>query len=687
MSPDRPDPENRSYDQHERLVKVADQSELKVKLSEVFLPLYHRLYDPDDDFVTKTRAKLGKARVDATPEMYISRALGYGVITGISLWIFTLTTSILVLTFTGFEVGTVFGVPIDNETIAAIVRAIRTPAILFITGVVCGVIGGLTGFYGPFVYLGLTASSREREINTLLPDSVSYMYALSVGGMNQIEIIRAVAESEDVYGEVSREFQTIIQETEYFDIDYKTAIQHRARETPSSNLSQFLADMLSILNSGGDLTEFLDDKTDKQMRVAKENQKDLLEMLELFGEMYLNLSLLPLLLIILITIMQLMGGASDFMLYSVIYILIPMLGFGFVILISTVLPDDPGDGNLSLEGDEKAASNSLLDFSTTKEFKGLTPLFNEVHSKELKHRTKKILKAPHKLFIERPLLTLLITVPVSIAVLVAGVLSGIAPRSIDEMFSGLWGTAYYFFIPMYIIFIPLTVFNYLHTRRQKAIVGNYSEALRKLSSANDTGQTLLESYMTVAETSTGLLAKEFREINAKVDYNYSLRQALTEFNNKYSVPELARINNLIIDAQETSSNISDVLVTAARTSENQDKLRRERASRTRMQLAMIIMTYFVLMAVIAMMQDQFVETIGEMAGDVESGGDGESSGAMDFEGLETTTTGVLFFHAVTIQAVTAGVLCSYLQSNTFRRAGIFILPMATIALIVWALLL
>jgi len=68
--------------------------------------------------------------------------------------------------------------------------------------------------------------------------------------------------------------------------------------------------------------------------------------------------------------------------------------------------------------------------------------------------------------------------------------------------------------------------------------GEALESLRKLSSANDTGQTLLESVETVSETSTGKLAEEFEVVHAKVNYGMSLRDALVEFNNKYAVPGL-----------------------------------------------------------------------------------------------------------------------------------------------------
>lgn len=676
------------YKKYERLAELSTSPSFKQRFSERFLPLYNRLYGPDDDRVVSTKNKLAKARVDTTPEMFIARTLGYGVVTGLLLWLTVTIGVFLFFVLTGFEIGTVIGVRVGNEAVLEFLRAVRTPAVIILSGIIFGTIGFAAGFKIPYVALGMEASARKREIDQLLPDTVSYMYALSIGGMNQLEIIEAVAESEDVYGEVSKEFQSIIQETEHFDIDYRTAIQHRATETPSPALEEFLTDMLSILSSGGDLTSFLDDKTDKHLRKAKENQKDIIEMLELFGEMYLNLSLLPLLLIILITIMQLMGGADEFMLMLVIYVLIPLLGFGFVILMSTVLPDEVGDGSLAMRDGERSSSHSVLDISTAATYKGLTPRFDEVYEKERKQVINNILKNPHELFIQKPLWTFGITIPISLLLILTGFIAGFAPQTLDGMYENLWGTFYYVYIPMYIVLIPLTVFNHLHNKRRKMIVDNYTEALRKLSSANDTGQTLLESFMTVANTSTGRLSNEFRAINAKVDYNYSVRQAIVEFNNKYKVPSLARINNLIIDAQETSSQISDVLITAAQSSENQDELKRDRQSATLMQIVMILMTFVVLMGVIAAVQDQFIGVIAEVATDMDTDDGGAAGGgAMDFSAVDPTRTGILFFHAVSLQAVSAGCLCAYLKSNSLKSSGLFILPMATLSLLIWVILL
>jgi len=84
--------------------------------------------------------------------------------------------------------------------------------------------------------------------------------------------------------------------------------------------------MLSIINSGGDMTSFLQDQKEKHMRTAKQEQQKQLDTLRLFGEMYMTLSLFPLLLIIILVIMSMMGESQETLLYGTVYGLIPLVG-------------------------------------------------------------------------------------------------------------------------------------------------------------------------------------------------------------------------------------------------------------------------------------------------------------------------------------------------------------------------
>jgi len=652
-------------------------------LADAFYPLYEFLFDDDGDFVGSVESKLAEARHPMTVELYLSRALAIGVLVGLLLWLLgTAVSWVLIETFLT-EPPTLLGLPVDAST-AALLDAIKIPAFIAVGGLVFGLIGFGIGVGWTVGKPYLTAGERKREINVLLSDSVSFMYALSVGGLNQLEILETMAMADDTYGEVSKEFQSIILETEYFDTDYRTAIRNQALQTPSDELSQFLTDMLSIINSGGDMTDFLEDQKDKQMRTSKQEQEQVLETLELFGEMYMTLSLFPLLLIIILVIMQMLpqGGDQTRLLYGTVYGLIPLIGAGFLVLTSTVVEDEMGDGYIRPEGAESdvrvESAEGIFSLGVVERYAGDYGVFDRIKSREGTHETLQILKQPHLFFRNHPLTTLAITVPTAVVLVGFAVVAGFAPLSIDGM-SGqpVMGTFFWFYVPLYVVFVPLTVFHEWNERARKGITDKLSENLRKLSSANDTGMTLLESMRIVADTSSGRLADEFEVIHSKVNYGTSLKDALREFNNEYHIPRLARTVKLISKAQEASSQITQVLSTAAQASENQDDIDRDRKSRTRMQMVIIIMTFLTLLGVMAILKVKFLDVMAQLVAQSSSGGGGGGFAS----GIDVQMLTMLFFHAVTLQAVISGFIAGYIRDVSILAGVKFVIALSTCALL------
>jgi flagellar protein FlaJ len=281
-------------------------------------------------------------------------------------------------------------------------------------------------------------------------------------------------------------------------------------------------------------------------------------------------------------------------------------------------------------------------------------------------------------------LVLWLTVPLSILAIVAAIVIGWAPLSLDGMIAiPVRSTFFWVYVPMYINFIPLMIFYEWNQRSRKAIIGKLSENLRKLASANDTGMTLLESVKVVSETSSGKLSDEFETIHAKVNYGTSLKDALREFNNKYNVPRLARTVKLIAEAQEASSQIQDVLSTAAQASENQDDIERERKSRTRMQTVIILMTYLTLLGVMALLKTQFLDVMSGLATQA-SGSSSSSAPGGGFGGsVDTELLSMLFFHAVTLQALLSSFIAGYIREVKLVAGVKFAVVLSTIALVVW----
>jgi flagellar protein FlaJ len=654
-------------------------------VADAFFPVYQWAFSDGSDFVADVETKLAEARMDDPVELFVSRAIGVGVVAGVLLWLLGLGLG-YGLFYTGLvETETLIGVPVPNETLLAIVQALKIPALVVGTGLLFGFVGFTVGFGGLLSVPYMRSSSREREINMLLPDAVSFMYALSIGGMNQLEILEAMAKADDTYGEVAMEFRSIVQETEYFDTDYRTAVRNRSMETPSDELSQFLTDMLSIINSGGDMTEFLSDKKDKHMRTAKQQQELTLDTLELFGEMYMTLSLFPLLLIIILVIMSMLGQAQMRLLYATVYVLTPIVGLGFLVLVSTVKQDEIGDGYLEFEGEDAGRREpGLLSLGLVERFVGEYSIFDRVKRREGTYETMQVMRHPARFFRDNPLFTLAFTVPVTLVLVANAFLAGLAPTTLDGMVDApIWGTFLYVYLPLYLVGFPLAVFREWNVRSRRRITNKLSDNLRKLSSANDTGMTILESIGAVSETTSGKLGEEFETMYAKVNYGTSLKRALVEFNNKYHIPRLARTVKLITKAQEASSQITAVLSTAAQASENQDDIERERRSRARMQVVIIIMTYLTLLAVMLILQVKFLGTMSGL--ETSTGGAGGAGGQLSFGGnIDTELLGMMFFHAVTMQGVISGFVAGYIRDASLLSGVKFAVALPTVALVAFS---
>ena len=654
-------------------------------IGDAFYPLTEALFDAEGEFVDSLERALAAARMPHTVELYLARALAAGVLVGLVLWI--AGTGLTYLVFELFVRGTpsILGLPIRGEALA-LVQAMKVPALIVGGGLVFGAVGFGVGFGALVAVPYAKAGERKREINVLLSDSVSFMYALSVGGLNQLEILEAIAAADDTYGEVAKEFRAIILETRYFDTDYRTAIANQAVVTPSDELGQFLTDMLSIVNSGGNMSQFLEDQTEKQMRTSKQERETVLETLELFGEMYMTLSLFPLLLIIILVIMSMMGEPKTTLLYGTVYGLIPLIGGGFLVLVSTVVQDEVGDGYLRAdedEGERGPDSRGLFDLGLVERYAGTYSAFDRVKSREGTHETVQLLKRPHRFFCDHPLTTLLVTVPATAVLVSVSILAGVAPLSIEGLKAApVRGTFFLVYLPLYATLLPLAVFYEWNVATRRSVVGKLSEDLRKLASANDTGMTLLESMAVVADTSGGRLADEFETIHAKVSYGTGLKDALREFNNGYRIPRLARTVKLISKAQEASSQITAVLSTAARASESQDDIDRDRKSRTRMQVVIIVMTFLTLLGVMAILKLKFLDVMAGLASQAGGSGGGAAGGGFA-AGVDTDLLTLLFFHAVTFQAIISGLIAGYIRDVSLLSGMKFVVVLPTFSLLVF----
>ncbi|MFU8767718.1 MAG: type II secretion system F family protein, partial [Candidatus Methanoperedens sp.] len=268
------------------------------------------------------RMALKQARIPISYEMYLSNALFYSGVIGIIGGIFGAILAYIVVSIVGLPER------LTNLTFSpeyAWILQFRDISItLFIIIFLTILFGG--GVYLLYIiYPAFMAGERKGSIDKNLPYVVTFMYALSRGGMNIIEILRSLSRSEDSYGEVAKEVDVILRDMDYFGNDLRTSLHNICETTPSSNFRDLMYNLLTVIDSGGDVSTYFRDKSEQYLTKAKIEQKGFLETLGLIAESYVTAFVAgPLFIIILGVMMSVMGSGTDTMIYAIIYGMIPI---------------------------------------------------------------------------------------------------------------------------------------------------------------------------------------------------------------------------------------------------------------------------------------------------------------------------------------------------------------------------
>jgi len=660
----------------DRTVEMTFYQRLALVLSQVFHPVYRALFAGRGHFLSRLELRLAQAKVSTPVEIYLSNAVALGTLSGALVGTAAGVTGLAVFGMPGASVGPEGALGIAGS---GLVFALAAGVWLALFGA-SGLLAGLgAAVYYPSVHI----YQRRREIDLVMPDVVGFMYSLSVGGTDILDVFGAVAESEDTYGEAAVEFQQLTHEIAYFSVDYQTAVERVARTTPSDELSKFLLDLLSVVNSGGDVTDFLETEKNHQMDKRRRTQEDLLNTLEVFGEVYISLTVLPLILVVVLVIMALLGDAQLFLLLVTVYVVLPALNAMYLVAVSMTVQDDVGTGRLDDDqttpvGRERSVGNPDIVETHLRANPG-EQLLHRIRTEALRYRVSQVLSNPLAVFRSRPAYTLAATVPLSGLVLVLLLAQGVAEPSRQAIEQrSLEQTFVWFGIPLFLTVGPLGLAYEWRARTVAGVTDTLTADLRKLANANATGQPLMEAIRIAGEDNNTRLGRELTTLYKRVSFGGSLGTALVEFANRYRVPRLARSVKLVRKAQETSDQITDVLTTAADLSEIQDDLEREKRTRTRMQVLIIGISFVVFVAVLLMLEEFFIETI------VEVTGENPDAEFADFEAVEPAFLSMLYLHAALLQGACAGVICGYIQTGRVAAGLKYALGFVGFAFLAWA---
>ena len=120
-----------------------------------------------------------------------------------------------------------------------------------------------------------------------------------------------------------------------------SAIKKRAKTTPSKQFKELLWGINNIYSSGGSVNMYLKGKGNELMADYRRRIKKYSQDLSLFVEVYLTLIIIGAIFFIVLSsiIASISGGAETALIQTfIVFILLPLLSAGFMILIKSISP-------------------------------------------------------------------------------------------------------------------------------------------------------------------------------------------------------------------------------------------------------------------------------------------------------------------------------------------------------------
>ena len=618
------------------------------------------------DKYLKIKYKLRSAHIFKPYEEYVSEAIAISITGAVA--------TLVIGTIIGIAITSMVDLPplmLNNPTLAEFFRFF-TPykdyILIALTGVFSSII--LMGLiYSIFmIYPSAKASVRKVKIDTQLPSTVTYMYALSKGETNIIEVIRSIAELSNVYGEISHEFAIVLRDTELLGADFMTALRNLQMSTPSPSFSQFIGNLITLTDNGGDITEFLEIQIDSYRRKTKSEHSLFLDMLGMIAESYVTgFVAAPLFILIVAVTLGAMKGSMTWLLMSMTYVIIPFSSIGFIFLIDLMLPkDEQIIGSLSLKRVKEFVGLRMDEMPADNE----QELFDEYEKSKKRLHYLNIIKNPLNAFRKEPALCFYISIPAAVIALAIPVLS-----DPDTVFSG-YAKAFgyltdYILLAVAIALLPYIMFYEVQAHKMRKIERAIPDFLKNLSIINETGVSLSESLRILLRSESGALRLHIEGMYTDISWGASTKEAFTRFANKLKINMLSRLTALITKASESSGDIREVLDIASVDTNINLQLKKDKFTNMLIYVIIIYITFLVYLYIVHTLALSFLP---QMAAAGKAGGG-------FVRNFELAFYNVYFYHTVLIQGFFSGMMAGVLGEGDPRLGFKHSLIMMLIAFI------
>lgn len=597
------------------------------------------------------------SRLGMTVEQYIWRSLVISLLCGILLSVFGFLFGNMIVYALGSSSSGIY-----NVFYLQVPAFIFSPAfaryIQILSVVVCFAVGTYVAYATLLRFPGIEKRNRAIRINLTLHNAVAYMYAMRRGGAQLMMIFHSLSDHSDIYGEVALEFRQIVRDADFFGYDLISAVRHLIETTPSEKLKNFLEDLLSVIESGGDMSEFLSMRVRLYQEEARFEQKQFLNFLAIVAESYVTLFVAgPLFLIIIMVIMGMIGSGAVVQLSLVTYAFIPIGSVIFILLLDLIsVKGEKTDRYVKVKVLEEYPEVRLIQRGDE------DSLFAQLKRYDKTRNLTSIIRHPFEGFVKNVTNTFYITVPI-VTIYILTMLLSIPHYADIEIFIDVVDD--HIVMALLIILLPFAVFYEVWARKIAGIESLIPDFLERMAGINQVGLTIAQAVAIMVNTNLGLLSYEIRRIKRDMDWGANFTDALMRFEDRIRSPSIARTVSLITKASEMSGSIGEVLSIASSDAKMTEVLKRERSAEMFIYTAIVYLSFLVFIFVVAVLTTQFLPVLASVSvGTLTNAGPLSGIGSVPIK-----TFSRLLYHTCIMQAIFSGLIAGQMGEGSLN-AGV-----------------
>ncbi len=507
------------------------------------------------------------------------------------------------------------------------------------------------------------ADTRHVCIDKSMLSSVTYMYALTKGGMSIYDVFRSLSTYTHIFGASSEEISYIVRDMDYLGKDFISALTSAKERTPSELFKDFI-DGLILVSSSKAIVEYIKNKSEQYQNMAELANKNFLKRLDVLAEVYVTVMVAgPLFIMTTLVVLQLLRPASAQILYLLIYVVTPLATLLFLVLLDTV-------GELSVNPKKADISGFQTAFSDIPEINsGLSEEEETGKSKKFMlyrqlGNIKDMVLNPYKTIRDEPRYTFFFGIPLGLYYLFS------LPKNLIEYlnfnfhftlnFDHISNNSVqlitefddYFVIFFILVLVPYIIFYEINAWRMRKIDERMPDLLRNLSSMNQSGILLSNSLILMAESKMGILTNELKKLKEDLSWGTSTSRALMKLENNIRTASSSRVLHILTKANESTSDLKNVLFITSEQVKIEEDMKKERSSDMVVYVVTIYVAFFVFLFIVYILAMYFFPQTTSFTNS--SKGIASAGFGNGFFNIQEYT--MLMYHSALIQAFTSGLV-------------------------------